>query len=457
MTERLVVIGGDAAGMSAASQAKRLRGDDLEVIAFERGTATSYSACGIPYWIGGQVKTMDELVSRTPAEHRKNGIDVRVRHEVVAIDLEARTVDVRDLSAGRSDQVGFDQLMIATGATPVRPPIEGLGGQDVYGVQTLDDGRAVLDRITGRGKGRRAVVVGGGYIGVEMAEAMLRRGLEVTLVEAAPAVMSTLDPDMGRLVQVAMTELGIDVRVETTVESVERGTREGVITGVRTSDGVIGTDLVVLGVGVRPNTELAEQAGLGLGDHHGLLPDLRMRIPGAEGVWAAGDCVEVINKVSGRWSYVPLGTHANKQGRVAGTNIGGGYAIFPGVVGTAMSAVCDLEIARTGLRTAEAETLGLEVVSQTVESTTRAGYFPGAQPLTVKVIAERSTGRLVGVQIIGREDAGKRIDAAAVAVWHGMTVAEVASLDLGYAPPFAPVWDPLLIAARKAAESLTRD
>ena len=457
MTERLVVIGGDAAGMSAASQAKRMRGDDLDVIAFERGTSTSYSACGIPYWIGGQVDSMDDLVARTPAEHRKNGIDVRVRHEVVELDLDARTVNVRDLEKGRNEQFGFDQVMIATGATPVRPPIDGLDGPDVFGVQTLDDGHAVLDRLTGRGKARKALVVGGGYIGIEMAEALLRRGLEVTLVDAAPAVMSTLDPDMGQLVQDAMIKMGIDVRVDAKVESLTRPTGGDAKVKVHTSDGDFDADIVVLGLGVRPNTELADHAGLPLGEHRGLLPDMRMRVPGADGVWAAGDCVEVINKITGRWSYVPLGTHANKQGRAAGTNIGGGYAIFPGVVGTAMSAVCDLEIARTGLRTAEAEEVGLQVVSQTVESTTRAGYYPGAAPLTVKVIAERSTGRLVGVQIIGREDAGKRIDAAAVAVWHGMTVAEVASLDLGYAPPFAPVWDPLLIAARKAAESLTRD
>jgi NADPH-dependent 2,4-dienoyl-CoA reductase/sulfur reductase-like enzyme len=456
VTERLVVIGGDAAGMSAASQAKRLRKDDLEVIAFERGTSTSYSACGIPYWIGGQVGGMDELVARTPAEHRKNGIDVRVRHEVIDLDLDARTVRVRDLDSDRTERVGFDQVMIATGATPFRPPIDGLDGPDVYGVQTLDDGDAVLKRVKGRWKAKKAIIVGGGYIGIEMAEALVRRDLEVTLVDSSPAVMSTLDPDMGRLVEEAMTRMGIDVQVETRVQSISQPTGAGARVRVHTSDGDLDADLVVLGLGVRPNTQLAEQAGLPLGDHGGLLPDLRMRVPGADGVWAAGDCVEVINKITGRWSYVPLGTHANKQGRTAGTNIGGGYAIFPGVVGTAMSGVCDLEIARTGLRTAEAEEVGLDVVSQTIESTTRAGYYPGAAALTVKVIAERSTGRLVGVQIIGREDAGKRIDAAAVAVWHGMTVAEVANLDLGYAPPFAPVWDPLLIAARKVAESLSR-
>ena len=455
MTERLVVIGGDAAGMSAASQAKRLRGDDLEVIALERGTATSYSACGIPYWIGGQVDGREDLVARTPAGHRANGIDMRVRHEVTGLDLDRRSVEVHDLERGGTETIGFDQVMIATGASPVRPPIDGLDGPGVLGVQTLDDGDAVLERLTGRGKARRAVVVGAGYIGIEMAEALVRRGLDVTVVEASEAVMGTLDPDMGALVQRSMEKLGITVRAGTKVEAIER--EHGEVRRVVTSDGDIDADLVVLGVGVRPSTGLAVDAGLEVGHRGGLQPDLRMRVPGADGVWAAGDCVEVIDKITGRWTYVALGTHANKQGRVAGTNIGGGHAIFPGVVGTAITAVCDLEIARTGLRAAEADELGFDVVTSMVESTTRAGYYPGADAITLKIIAERSGGRLLGVQIVGGAEAGRRIDAAAVAIWHGMGVAEVASLDLAYAPPFGPVWDPLLIAARRCAEALARD
>lgn len=455
MGERLVVVGADAAGMSAASQAKRLRVDQLEVIALERGNDTSYSACGIPYWVGGLVDSADDLVARTAAEHRRRGIDLRLRHEAVELDLGRRVIVALDLDRGTRTRVDFDQVVIGTGAVPIRPPIDGIDGSDVYGVQTLADGRSLLDRLSAdKPVPHRVVVVGAGYIGVEMAEAMIRRGLDVTVVDRSEAPMSSLDPDMGALVSAAMTGLGIDLRSSSEVRSIERDAH-GAVRQVHTDAGSFDADLVVLGVGVRPNTTLAENAGLSLGDHGGLRPDSTMRVPGADGVWAAGDCVEVAHRLTGGWAYIPLGTHANKQGRVAGTNIGGGDATFPGVVGTAISGVCDLEISRTGLSTAEALAAGFDVHTATVESTTRAGYFPGAAPLTVKVIVERSTGRLLGVQIVGREDAGKRIDAAAVAIWHGMTADEVAGLDLGYAPPFSPVWDPLLIAARKAAEMRT--
>jgi len=460
MVERLVVIGADAAGMSAASQAKRLRGDGLEVVAFERGVDTSYSACGIPYWVGGLVDSDDDLIARTPEEHRKRGIDLRMRHEVTDLDLAERTVTARDLDTGRDSRVGFDQLMIGTGAVPVRPPIEGLEGTGVYGVQTLADGRRLLDRLNaGSPRPKRVVVVGAGYIGVEMAEAMIRWGLDVTVVDGGAAPMSTLDPDMGQLISKAMVGLGIDLHSGSRVQDIERDGRGDVRT-VHTDAGDFDADLVVLGVGVRPNTDLAAAAGLELGDRGGLRPDPRMRVPGADGVWAAGDCVESRHRITGGWAYVPLGTHANKQGRVAGTNIGVAHtgkpeAMFPGVIGTAITGVCDLEISRTGLSSAEAEASAFEFDTVTVESTTRAGYFPGAAELTVKIVVERPTGRLLGTQIVGREDAGKRVDAAAVAIWHEMTVTEVAGLDLGYAPPYAPVWDPLLIAARKAAEART--
>ncbi|HSZ28324.1 MAG TPA: FAD-dependent oxidoreductase [Pseudonocardiaceae bacterium] len=452
MTRRVVVVGADAAGMSAASQALRQAGRDaLEVVAFERGHHVSYSACGIPYWVAGDVNGADALIARSAAEHRANGIDLRLRTEVTEIDLDASTVTATQLDGGMSYQVGFDDLVLATGAVPVRPDLPGVGAPGVYGVQTLDDGAAVLAGLTGRP--RRAVVVGGGYIGIEMAEAMVRRGLPVTVVDRAPEPMSTLDPDMGALVREAMEGMGIAVLTGTPVTGFETGSG-GRVSGVVTGGGTLPADLVVLGLGVRPASELARAAGLPLGEHGGVLTDLRMRVPGHDGVWAGGDCVEVLHRVSQRWVHVALGTHANKHGRVIGTNLGGGYATFPGVVGTAVSKVCDLEVGRTGLREAEARAAGFQPVSVTVRSTTRAGYFPGAVPITVKMIAERRTGRLLGAQLVGRAGTGKRVDVCAVALWNEMTVEEMISLDLGYAPPFSPVWDPVLVAARRAAAAL---
>jgi NADPH-dependent 2,4-dienoyl-CoA reductase/sulfur reductase-like enzyme len=450
---KLVVIGGDAGGMSAASQArKRVAADRLQIVAFERGHFTSYSACGIPYWIGGAVKDRDALVAREPAAFRAAGIDVRLRHEVVAIDLDRREVVAHDLTGGGELREGFDQLVYATGAVPVMPDWAQVDAGGVFGVQTLDDGAAIHAWLDRDPAPRTAVVIGGGYIGVEMAEAMVRRGLDVTLLEKSAQPMSTVDPDMGERVAQAIRALGIEVRTNTDVDGLE--TAGGRVRAVRTPEGALPADIVVLGIGVRPNTRLAAEAGISLGVTGGLRTDLRMRVTGADGVWAAGDCVQTRHLISGQPVHVPLGTHANKQGRVAGINIGGGYATFPGVIGTAVTKVCELEVARTGLTEKEATAAGFAFVTASVDSTSRAGYYPGAAKMTVKLIAEKRTGLLLGGQIVGREEAAKRIDALAIAVWNRMTVEEMTALDLSYAPPFAPVWDPVLIAARKAVDEV---
>src|SRR5215207_6923890 len=380
MTERMVVVGGDAAGMSAASQAKRLRGDTLEVVAFERGAHSSYSACGIPYWVAGDVPDGERLVARTPEAHRANGIDLRMLTDVEAIDLEAGTVAVRDLASGRRYREGFDHLVLATGAIPVRPPLPGCDAAGVFGVQTLDDGAALLAGLE-RLRPQRAVVIGGGYIGVEMAEALARRQVAVTVADQAPQPMSTLDPDMGELVHQAMEALGIDVHTDTAVTGFEVD-GDGQLRSVLTSDGAVPADAVILGLGVRPNTALADQAVQSLGDHGGIRTDMQLRVLGHKQVWAGGDCVEVLNLVSGQYQHVPLGTHANKHGRVIGHNVGGSYATFPGVVGTAVSKVYNLEIARTGLRERDAKLSGFGYVTVTVRTGTRAAYFPGTQRLT---------------------------------------------------------------------------
>ncbi|MDX3584158.1 MULTISPECIES: FAD-dependent oxidoreductase [Streptomyces] len=451
--ERLVVVGGDAAGMSAASQARRLRGaGELEIVAFERGHFTSFSACGIPYWVGGDVPERDRLIARSPEEHRARDIDLRMRTEVVEIDVEGARVRARDLDSGTESWTSYDKLVIATGARPIRPDLPGVDAPGVHGVQTLDDGQALLNTLTAT-EGRRAVVVGAGYIGVEMAEALINRGYEVTVVNRGREPMSTLDPDMGRLVHKAMEGLGITMVDDAEVTAVRTGD-DGRVRAVATEDAEYPADVVVLGIGVRPETELAKAAGLPLGDHGGLLTDLALRVRGHENIWAGGDCVEVLDLVSGHLRHIPLGTHANKHGQIIGANVGGGYATFPGVVGTAVSKVCDLEIARTGLREKDADRAGLQYVAVTIESTSRAGYYPGAALMTVKMLAERRTGRLLGVQIVGREGAGKRVDIAAVALTAGMTVEQMTALDLGYAPPFSPVWDPILVAARKAVAAV---
>ena len=453
MTERLVVIGGDAAGMTAAARARRRRDpEDLDIVAFERGAYTSYSACGIPYFVGDLLSDIDGLVARSPDEHRKNGIDVRTGHEVVAIDVNKRRVRVRDLAGGGAERdEPFDQLVVATGSVPTRPDVPGVDAEGIFGVQTLADGVSVRQAVDER-EPRRAVVVGGGYVGLEMAEALVRRGLEVALVDRTEQPMaSTLDLDMGDLVADALRAVGVTLHLGEAVDGFEAD--NGSVRAVHTANRSLPADIVVLGLGVRPNVALAREAGIAIGEKGGIVTDARMETS-IGGVWSAGDCVESVDRITGLPIVVALGTHANKQGRVVGINATGGDVRFPGVVGTAVSKICVYEVARVGLTEREAEDLDLDVVAAKIESTSRAGYYPGAAPIKVKVVAERPAGRLVGAQIVGAEGAAKRIDVLATAIWNRMTVDEVASLDLSYAPPFAPVWDPVLVAARKAADEL---
>jgi len=452
VTERLVVIGGDAAGMTAASRARRRRQpEDLEIVAFERGPYTSYSACGIPYFVGDLVSDIDELVARTPDEHRRNGIDVRTGHEVVAVDIDRRRVRVRDLSDGADLDEPFDQLVVATGAVPFRPDVPGIDTDGIFGVQTLADGVAVRRAVDDRAP-ERAVIVGGGYIGLEMAEALVRRGLEVSLIDRTEQPMGmALDADMGALVGRALGAVGVTLHMGERVEGFDAD--DGRVRAVRTPRRTLPADLVVLGTGVRPDSRLAGESGIAIGETGGIVTDARMQTS-VDGVWAAGDCVETVDRVTGNRVLIPLGTHANKQGRVVGINATGGDVRFPGVIGTAASKICAYEVARSGLTEGQAAQAGIGVVAATIQATTRAGYYPGAEPITVKIVAERANGRIVGAQIVGEEGAGKRIDVLATAIWNRMHVDEVASLDLSYAPPVAPVWDPVLVAARKAADLL---
>jgi NADPH-dependent 2,4-dienoyl-CoA reductase/sulfur reductase-like enzyme len=455
-TRRVVVVGADAAGMSAASQALRTAaaaGQDLEVVALESGTDVSYSSCGIPYWMARDVGNGDDLVARTAAEHRANGIDLRLRHEATALDLDRGEVEVRDHDGRRTVRIGFDDVLLATGAAPVLPDWA-TGVRGVRAVKSLEDGAAWLRLLDGAG-GRApscALVVGAGYIGVEVAETFARRGLRTTLVTRGAGPMTTsFEPEMGVLVREALERAGVTVITGTEVSGLDAGP-DGGVRAACIGGREFRADVVALGLGVRARTALATGAGIEVGAHGGLVPDDRQRL--ADGVWAAGDCCEVWDRLlAGHW-FVPLGTHATKTGRVAGTNLGGGDARFAGVVGTAITRAGDAEVARTGLLRQWADRLGLATASVVLESTTAAGYMPEADPVTVWVLGERGTGRLLGCQVVGGRGAGKRIDVAATALWAGLTAEDVAAADLAYAPPFSPVWDPVQIACRKLAERL---
>jgi NADPH-dependent 2,4-dienoyl-CoA reductase/sulfur reductase-like enzyme len=425
--------------------------DDLEIVAFERGPHTSYSACGLPYLAGRVIEDEESLVVRSPNEFReKQSIDARVRNEVLSIDLANRQLRVAELDSDREFDEPFDLLLIATGTEPFRPPIEGIDAPGVFGLGTLQSGidfRRALDT----DKPERAVIVGGGYIGLEVAEALATRGIATSLVEAEEQPMKTLDGDMGAHVADALRNEGVEVFLDEMVEGIE--VANGKVSAVVTSGRSLPAEVVVLGLGTRPEVDLAKSAGLRIGESGAIWVDDHMR-SSQDGVWAAGDCAEQIHRVTTRPVNFHLGTIANKMGRVAGINIGGGDAAFPGVVGTAITKVFDSEIARTGLSSKEAAAAGFDFVAAVTRSRTKAHYYPGSERLHVKVLAARESGRFLGAQIVGAAGAGKRIDVFAAALWNRMTVHDMMNMDLSYVPPLSTVWDPVLVAARRAFESL---
>ncbi|EFQ82106.1 pyridine nucleotide-disulfide oxidoreductase [Aeromicrobium marinum DSM 15272] len=449
---RVLVIGGDAAGMSAAAALRRRLPVEHEVVVLERGEWTSYSACGIPYWVSGEVTEVDDLVARSPAEHRANGIDLRTGTEAVSIDLDAREVET---AAG--DRIAFDALVIATGAEPVRPDLPGIHGRGILGVQTLGDGQDVIDALAERP--RDVVVVGSGYVGLEMAEACVLRGCRTTVVERAPVPLSIIEPVLGEQVAVAMRGRGIELRTSAAVSGFDLD-GDGHVRGVRVDDEVLPADLVLLGLGVTARSALAVAAGLPTGVKGGIVTDARHRVAGADRVWAAGDCVETRDRTTGLPIHLPLGTHANKQGMVVADDVAATLLdeptrlTFPGVVQTAITKFCALEISRTGLGEQQAREAGFDPVVVSIETSARAGYMPDAGSMTVLLVADRGSRRLLGVQVVGTENAGLRVDAAATALTAGMTVDDVVMLDLAYAPPFASVWSPVQVAARAAVKAM---
>jgi CoA-dependent NAD(P)H sulfur oxidoreductase len=446
MTERLVVIGGVAAGMSAAAKAKREK-RDLDVVVYEQGAFISYAACGMPYLIAGDVEDHRELVARTPEQMAQQGVEVRLHCQVTALDAQAQKVTLRDLEGHREFGQSYDRLVIATGARAVQPSLPGTGLEGVLGLRSLESG-LVFKRWLAERAPRRAVVLGGGYIGVEMAETLRRLGLEVTMViRSGKLLRSSLDDDMRTWVHDELERLGVVIVAGRADGFDGDGQVEGVIVnGVRHP-----CDLAVLGLGVAPNVELARDAGVALGKTGAIATDDHMRT-NLPGIYAAGDCAEAWHLVIGAPDHIPLGSTANKQGRVAGTNAAGGEAAFGGVVGTMVVRAFDLIVASTGLTGARAQSLGYTIDETRITAKDISHYFPGAADIHVKLVAEQNSGRLLGGQIIGRKGVAKRIDILATALHCRLTLTEVQRLDLSYAPPFAPVWDPILVAANVGAK-----
>ena len=453
---RVVIVGADAAGMSAAHQALRTArrtGRELAVTVLDRGTHTSYSACGIPYWMAGDVATGDDLVARTAEEHRAAGIDLRMGAEVVAADLGARTV-----TTAAGEEIAFDELVVATGAPAVMPDWalrpDGTSYAGVGAVKTLDDGAAWIDRFAAAGDDTHVVVVGAGYVGVEVAEAALRRGFGVTVLTRGRG-MSMLEDEMSERVNAALVEAGVELVLGAEVTGLDLdGDR---VTGVHW-DGGSRERRPGRGRDRRTSRDRIPRPvpAWSSPTEGALRPDPHGRV--AEHVWAAGDCCEVRRRIDDQWVFRPLGTHATKHGRALGDSLAGGTLAFDGMVDTAITRFSlgevHVEIARTGLSRVDAEAAGHDPVALVTEGSTASGYMPEADPVALWVMADRTTRRLLGVQIVGGRGAGKRIDAAAAVLWAGGTVDDLAWMDLAYAPPFATAWDVLQVAARRVAERM---
>ncbi len=441
MADTFVVIGGDAAGMSAASKAKR-ENPDIDVIVFEKGDWVSYAACGMPYYVKGDVDELDDLVTITAAEFRdQRDVDLRTGHEVVDIDPDAETVTVE--SDEETYEQSYDDLLVATGASAIKPPFEGLDLEGVFTIHNMDEADAIEDYVT-ESDLETAAIVGGGYVGIEMAEALSEHGLDVDLYEMLPHVLQPFGETVAEVVEEHLREQGVDLHLETAVSGFVGDER---VDGVRLEEETVPADVVIVGVGVTPNVELAEAAGIELGPTGAIATDEYGRT-NYENIFAAGDCAEARHVVTGEPDHVPLALTANRAGRAIGQTITGDPTPTGEIAGTAIVKAFELGAARTGIiDEAQAREAGFDPVSVTISAETRAHYYPNGEELTVTLLADRESGKLLGGSVVGREGA-KRIDTVATALHAGMTVTELQNADLAYAPPFSPVWDPVLTAAK---------
>ena len=440
MSDTFVVVGGDAAGMSAASKAKR-ENPELDVVVFEKGEWVSYAACGMPYYVKGEVEDLEDLVAVTPEEFREErDIDLRTGHEVVGVDPGAGTVTVE--GEGETFEQAYDHLLVATGATAVEPPFDGLDLDGVFTIHNMDEAGAIEEYVTERSPDT-AAVVGGGYVGIEIADALSARGADVHLYEMLPHVLQPFGDAVAEVVEEHLRAQGVHLHLDTAVSgfggegNVERVDFEG-----QSRD----ADIAVVGVGVAPNTQLAADAGIELGETGAIATDEYGRTNYGN-VYAAGDCAEARNVVTGEPDHVPLALTANRAGRAIGQTVAGDPEPVGGTAGTAIVKAFDLGAARTGVVDEQrAREAGFDPVSVSISAPTRAHYYPGGAELTVTLVADGESGRLLGGTVVGREGT-KRVDTVATALAAGMTVSELQKADLAYAPPFSPVRDPVLTAA----------
>lgn len=441
---KAIVLGGVAAGMSAASKLKRER-PETEINVYERGSFLSYGACGLPYYIGGFNTDAEKLIARTREQYGQMGIRTFLRHEALKVEPQNRRVQVKNHDTGEVFWDTYDQLMIAVGCNSVMPKVEGADLPSVFYVKTMEDG-LLFEKIAKLAGVNEVAIVGGGYIGVEMAEAMLHLGKKVTMVEAAERLLTPFEAEFSEMAAQELERNGVTLRLR---ERVTGFTEAGDHRVVHTDHGEYHADVVLVAIGVVPATGFLKDIGLEMARNGALIVDRAQRTSLAD-IYAAGDCAVCWHRVAKENYFLPLGTVANKCGRIAGANMAGKHEEFEGALGTAAIKVCELEMARTGLTEADAKRLGLDYAVKTVTASDHPRYYPDPKKLIIKLLYEKGTLRLLGANIAGERGAVLRGDIFATAIHAGMTTADLGMVDLAYAPPFATVWDAVLIAANAA-------
>ncbi|WP_350342932.1 CoA-disulfide reductase [Proteinivorax tanatarense] len=445
---KLVVIGGVAAGLSAASKSKR-EDPKIDVEVYTAEQHISYAACGLPYYIQGLIDDSSELIARTQKQLAKNGVNVTTSTLVERIEPKEKKIVVKHLSTGERRTTSYDKLVIATGASPIVPPIEGRELDNIFTVKNIPDADQIKKQIP---KAKKVVIVGGGYIGLEMVDAFFAHDMEITIVEMAPQLMGNIDSDMAEVVLKSLKEKGIKVCLSEKVESFEgRGKVEKIVT----DKGSHKADMVIMAIGVAPNSWLAKDAQIQLGVKNAIKTNRKMETSEKD-IYAAGDCTTAYHLLYEDYVYIPLGTTANKQGRLAGENIAGLDSEFQGIIGTGIMKVLDLEVGRTGLSSKEAKKLGKKFYETTISIPNIAGYYPGHGKGKMKLIVEKGSGTILGAQIIGPKGTAKRIDTVAACIQNNNNIWDMAKLDLAYAPPFSSVWDPVIMAANVAIKNFEK-
>lgn len=452
--KRILIVGGVAGGATAAAHARRIS-EEAKIIMFEKGPHVSFANCGLPYFIGGEISDKKDLLVQTPEGlHSRFNLDVRTRSEVITIDPENKKVEVLDSNSGKQYWETYDELILSTGASPLKPPIPGIGLDGHFTVRNIPDIEAINTWIS-KYPSQKAVVVGGGFIGLEMVEQLHRRGLNVTLIEALPQVMAPLDPEMAAWLHQALRDKNITLHLDDPVHKFHKPEREGSQASIieLKSGHCIPSDVVILGLGVRPEINLGKSAGLKIGSKGGYRVDdfLQTNIPH---IWAIGDAIEVRDFVTDDWTLIPLAGPANRQGRIVAENIFGNSLRYPGTCGTSILRLFDFTVASTGAneKNLKEKNIPHEVVH--LHPPSHAGYYPGASRVTMKILFNPQTGKLLGTQIIGKDGIDKRIDVFATALKAKMTVNDLENLELAYAPPFGSAKDPINLAGMVAGHTL---